>query len=251
MKIGTYVADAKGNIDPQKVFRPLQTILIAVHAHGGNPLSPDVFLALSAKLNVNIVNSQSGSQDSIIPFIHLNTLGEISTMHEGTISMNESIMVIPVLLNPTSNLAIDNNKYLDIEMSGLLPGQPVDIYGFESKTMSEMVCKYSKFSIPIGTSRQTITVGTNDVLAMPIVKFDSVRITFASGVVADLSPTELDYLMAKENDLTLVCDMYGSQVFIPSRANHYILDLNGVKSFEIIRDSDSTLPYEVIMGDLS
>jgi|GEM_PF-6093676 hypothetical protein len=255
MKIGTYIANAQGNIDPQKVFRPLQTILIDVH--GKQQYDSVDFLTLAAKLNVTLINSKTGNQDSIIPFVTLNLLGEIATMHEGSVIYKNgqdfadgiSHLLVPVLLNPASNLQIDNDKYLDIELSGLLPGQTVDLYGFETQSLSEMVCKYSKFSIPIGTSRNTTTVGSNDVLALPVGGFDSIRLSFTSGVVADMSPIELDYYMAKENDLTLTTTNPTDKI-IYSRGNHYILDLNGIKSFEIVRDSDSTAAFEFVLGDL-
>jgi hypothetical protein len=246
MKIGTYVANAQGNIDPQKVFRPLQTILIDIHGVGFTKAS---FLALAAKLNVTLINSQNGNQDSIIPFVPLNTLAEIATMHEGVVSIDDTHILIPVLLHPSANLSIDNNKYLDIEISGLTAGQTIDIYGFESQRMSDMICKYSKFSIPIGTSRQSISVGTNDFLALPITQFDSIRVTYATGVVADLSPRELAYMMAKENDMTLASND-GAQLIL-SYGKNFVLDLQGVKSFEVVRDTDSTSAYELVLGDLN
>jgi hypothetical protein len=255
MKIGTYVANAQGNIDPQKVFRPLQTVLVDVH--GARQYDPVDFITLGAKLNVTLINSKTGSQDSIIPFVALNLLSEVATMHEGSVIYKNGIgtadgishLLLPVLLNPSANLQIDNDKYLDIELSGLQPGQTVDLYGFETQALSEMVCKYSKFSIPIGTSRNTTTVGTNDVLALPVGGFDSIRLAYASGVVADMSPVELDYYMAKENDLTLTTTNPTDPI-IYSRGNHYILDLTGIKSFEIVRDSNSTAAFEFVLGDL-
>lgn len=251
MKIGTYVANAQGTIDPQKVFRPLQTILIDLHGTALNPLD---FNNLAAKLNVTLINSTTGSQDSIIPFVSLTQLAEVATMHEGSVLRTAvsddgfTRLLIPVLLNPTSNLQINNDKYLDIEISGLSAGQTVDIYGFESQSMSDMICRYSKFSMPIGTSRQSTQTGNNDFLCLPIVGFDSIRITYASGVVADLSPRELQYMMAKENDITL-SSLDGANM-IYSYANSYVIDLGGVKSFEIVRDSNSATPFEFLLGDL-
>lgn len=249
MKIGTYVANAQGNIDPQKVFRPLQTILVDIHGENGQSIE---FKTLTAKLNVTLINSTTGSQDSIIPFVSLTQLAEVATMHEGSVLHSSfgasNTLLIPVLLNPTSNLQINNDKYLDIEISGLVPGAIVDIYGFESQSMSDMVCRYSKFSMPIGTSRQSTQTGNNDFLCLPIVGFDSIRITYASGVVADLSPRELQYMMAKENDITL--SSVDGSFMIYSYANSYVIDLAGVKSFEIVRDSNSTTPFEFLLGDL-
>jgi len=272
MKIGAYQANGVGNVVDVKCFRPIQVLLFDVTTSDNlAPLTVADFLNSTIKVNVTLQDSKTGNQTSVVPFVKLSQLAEIATMHEGSVIMTKDKILFPVLLNPAANLRVDNDKYLEIELSGMVPGQHVDVYGFETENISDMLCIYQKFSIPVGTARQIYQVGTNDIIAFPTTGFDSVRFYFNSGVVSDMSPRELQYDMAKNNDLTLyqlsengTVDVVttaedngaGGQMtvskcqMIMSHGNSFIRDLAGVKQFEIIRDSQPETAFEFLLGDL-
>lgn len=261
MKIGTLTRKANGQTTTLKVFRPCQVLLFKITKNIAQDVQMEDFLNIEAKLNASLQDSKTGSQTTVIPYAKLNHLAEIATIHEGLVVMEKTFMLLPVLLNPVGSLKIDNDKYLEIELSDLDVIYDVEVYGFEAGVISERICVYQKFSVPAGTARQTFVVGSNDVLSLPTENLSSVRLTYASGIVSDLTPVELSYLMSKTNDLTVFRrDSLGrltqeeSQITVDvvgSYAFSYVIDLVGVTSFEILRDTvDYSAPYEFFMADL-
>jgi hypothetical protein len=277
MKIGKFTRNAMSGTDTLKVFRPVQTLLFRFKKLGTDPrMIVEDYTLLTAKLSATLQDSLTGSQVTLIPFVRIADLGDIATMHEGHVNMSETYMVVPVILNPIAALKVSNDKYLELEISALSDKYDVEVFGFENGTLSDLVCSYQKFSVPAGTSRQMFTVGNNDVVSFPVGGFDSVRFTFASGVVSELTVTELEYMMSKANDLTLVrrgwhglvstgghdllnepydptADPTGVIDLIPSYGKSFVLDLNGVKAFEVIRDTMELdgHSYEFLVADLS
>lgn len=283
MKIGSYTPE-NGKLSSIKHFRPSQAILFVFNIDSPRSVGTDEFKSNTAKLNVNLQNSKTGNLQTIIPYISLLSLAEISTFNEGVVLIKDRSMTLPVLLHPTDNISIDNDKYLEFSLIDI-PGwvKTIDIYSFETGKNTDFVTKYNKMSCPAGSARSFFSVADNDFIQLPISGFDSIRVTYKNGIVSDMTPVELSYYMAQNNDVTaynssslgvkvsgtvvgakpdyldftdfitdykmkLIRVQGVSESFL-SICSTFIFNLLEAQSVEIIRDSQSDSSLEFVLGD--
>jgi len=276
MKLGTYTANGDGFIPSVKVFAPVQALLFDVRRVGVENFSASSFNQLAARVNITLQNSKDGSNTPIVPYISLRKLAEIATFNEGCVLMDSAKMLLPVMLNPAGNLSVDNDKYLDIEIHDLAADQQVTIYAECNDKMSDFVTKYMKMTCPAGVARSEFMVKESDLVCFPSDGYDSIRLTYKGGLVSDRTIRELEYDMAKNNDITAYgrdsstggvnlnietgnsnnpADFAGvyanaSLQLIMSYGKNFVLNLINVDKIEILRDSDSSQSFEFILGDL-
>ena len=270
MKIGTFSPDSNGIIEGIRIFRPCQTLLARVINTLGETV-PD-FANETIKVLATLQNSNNGSQKTLIPYILLNKLAEISTFNEGVVLQKNDSCLYPIMLNPIGNIELDSDKYIDVAFNGVAATETIELYAFEASKISDFVPVYSKMSTSSGVARQKFNVATNDVLCLPITGFDSIQLTYKSGSVGTYTPTELEYLMSKTNDLTMyhrdtntggvvtITSAYynsGSGTvsatsiseLIMSYGCQFIVNLLEVDSIELIRDTNCSANYEFILCD--
>ncbi|MGC3977845.1 MAG: hypothetical protein QM751_06165 [Paludibacteraceae bacterium] len=279
MKIGSFIPSA-GKIDAVKHFRPAQSLLVVFKSD--SVIGVLDFKSNTTKINVNLQNSKTGSLSALIPYISVTRLSEISTFNEGSVLVETQSYISPVMLHPTENISLDNDKYLEFSFIDI-PGwvSSVDLYTYEMGTTTDFVTKYNKMSCPAGSARVVFNTVDNDLLALPLTGFDSVRLTYKNGLVADMSAVELKYYMAQNNDLSayqssadginvkgflversfasfaeLNTALSSGSVLIQGTAQTYqslcssfIFNLVDVVSIEIIRDTNSVNSLEFILGD--
>lgn len=264
MKIGSFVPNADYLIENIKVFRPCQVLLFHLKSGAANKL--DALTDYTPLLNVVLQNSKTGASDTIVPFIQLGKLGEIASFNEGVILGTETGILIPVMLNPAGNISLDNDKYLDVQLSGLQDFANVDIYAFETGKNSDFVTKYMKVTAPMGVARHKTSVGQADLVSFPTKGFESIQLTYKGGIVTNMTKTELQYYAAKNNDLTAMQMGSNDSPFVPGTINdtldtalcfifgcyatQFIVNLIDVESIEIIRDVENGQAFEYILGDL-
>lgn len=259
MKVGSF-QPVNGKIENIKVMRPCQALLFHI-VYSDNEDFNTTLQTAGCKLQVLRQNSNTGQKDTIVPFIQLGKLAEIATFNEGCIRLGLQSAHVPVMLSPAGNIALDNDKYLEISVvdTNLYPGlQSIDVYAIESEKISPFLTKYNKMSVPAGIARQYFNVKDSDILSLPTTGYDEIQLKTNTGSVITLTKIELQYLQSTKNDLTayrmddatnmIVSGMGGAQLH--PYGNSFILNLLSIESIEIIRDSNSASSFDFILGDL-
>lgn len=285
MKIGSFTP-VKHRIENVRVFRPVQTLLFKVRVSEVDTVNTNDYLNFDLKVNVTLQNSKTGNLNTIIPYIELSKLADISTFNEGSTLIGSDYILYPVMLGVDSNVSVDNDKYLEINIVDIPANiSAIEIYSYEVGKQSDFVARYSKMACPSGVARHKTAMGENDFLSLPISGFDELQITYLNGSVSSMSIVDLQYHMAQNNDITAVKQdtnglslsakvdlkiqdgnvhdaptllnylktntfkVNGYVSTFMAYANSFVMVLEDVESIEIIRDTDSTKPLEYILGD--
>jgi hypothetical protein len=247
MKITSITSgDAKENIT---VMKPIQYLLITGKA--ASTLD-------KVYLRVQLINSNTGSTTPVITQISLQTLGEIATMNEGHFIWNATtkLFKVHVMLHPNSAVRLDNDKYLQIEISGLdcSTSNPCNIYGIESTELSdEFIVRYSKLYVSSGEEIKLFTVGTNEELILPFDMVDELQLNCSTGVAPVYTPEELKAKQRLQNDLVFVNAEGTNTSLCCGTLKQCSIDLENVDSFEIRRNSNHaniSSSIEIILLDL-
>lgn len=258
MLIGSFL----GSSNPIKfnIHVPFQTLLVVCEANV--PLTAGEIMPSLMPVSIKLQNSETGQKHDIVPFIGISDLAEIATYHEGVILATSTKVMFPIMLNPVGNVRLDNNKYMEVEITGSNAWKSLEIYAYSTDTFADFVTKYEKLTIPAGTSRQIFSARELELICLPsfATKFDSIRLTYANGIVTEMTSEELKFHMARTNDMTLTQVQgatgailsYGStnESMVGSYGQCAILNLSNVVSIEIIREKvGAAVSYEFITGN--
>lgn len=252
MLITNFVGASKHSI---KCFKPIQYLYVRGKANNGIG---------NVKLRVRLVNSENGRVDEIIPLLSLDVLGEISSMNEGFfvkrgMADNKDDFQVNVMLHPTSAVYLSNDRYLEIDIEGLISsGASCDIFGIEKPVVDkEFICRYNKFYMSTGELQKTFVVGDNENLIIPNDTFDEVILHYKNGSSCTYTFAELEAIMMLKNDLVSmpslsvngqVLETYANCSFVAGYASMYGLDVSDVESFSIRRSSGSNA-FEFVLID--
>ena len=269
MRIGTYTP-LNGRVRDILINRPVHKILFKLK--GSQPVvigAPLPFYDEAPMvLRIDMQDNVNAGTTSIVPHVNLSTLSEISSRREGFCfgrmdggagpgSRISYHMSYPVTLAPAGNMDLDANKFLLCELSDLPDDvEEVEVYGIELDTPSAILVQYNKFNIAKGINRQQFAA-QGQMLVLPTEGFEEVQITYFGGVVTTKTLYELEYLTAINNDIVsavMAVSSLGGGVMhsaVFGFRNALLLDLDGVQSFEIIRDNAqmSAEQFDLLMVD--
>ena len=271
MRIGSFTP-VNGRVRDIIINRPIHKLLFKLK--GGMPLASvgppplPFFNQAPMVLRIDMQDNVNSGTTPIVPHVNLSTLSEISSRREGfCIGHMEQVVVnsvsrlvynmsYPVTLAPAGNMDLDANKFLLCDLSDLPSDvEEVEVYGIELDTPSAILLQYNKFNIAKGINRQPFTA-QGQLLVLPTEGFEEVQITYAGGVVTTKTLFELEYLTAINNDIVSAIMQVGSSGGVMHSAvfgfrNALLLDLEGVQSFEIIRDNAqmSAEQFDLLMVD--
>lgn len=140
----TGVTEKSGN----RIFKPIAGIGVNVDG-----------LLTTEKIKVDLVNSVTGKSKSIISFMTLKRLFELSSQGEGAWCnvVDGSFGGFDITPDGTS-YKLDQGDYFNIELSGLIAGRKYDFYGLESPVLGTKLLKYENFTIPVGESNRAYGV---------------------------------------------------------------------------------------------
>lgn len=239
-----------------RIFKPIRALLVSIKADASVSSDTEQRIDLgNVKLRVRLVNSSTGKTDEIIPNIALSILGDIATTGEG-FYINNPIKEasVPVKLNEGGAVFLDNDKYLDVEISGLPTKAVTTIYGIEDRKVDQdFFMRYNKFYMSVGELQKTFARGVNEDLYLPQGMFSEVQLNCENGTTPVFTSEEIEQLNREENDINsigtssqgaggaLIMARYG----LGTMAH---LDLDGVRDFEI-RRINATESIEFILLD--
>lgn len=239
-----------------RIFKPIRSLLVCVKADSTASSATEQEIDLTAvKIRVRLINSSTGKTDEIVPNIALGVLGDIATTGEGFYVYNpKKECAVPVKLNEGGAVFLDNDKYLDVEISGLPSKAVTTIYGIEDRKVDQdFFMRYNKFYMSVGELQKSFARGVNEDLYLPHGLFSEVQLNCENGTTPVFTSEEIEQLNREENDINsvgstvqgaggaLVMARYG----LGTMAH---LDLDGVRDFEIRRIS-ATESIEFILLD--
>jgi len=274
MKIKS-VSPVSGKIENVRIMRPCQSLLLQIKPtasfqttlHDGAVCShatlQNALSLLGAKMTARLISQDSGKMETFIPSLDLRMLAELATFGEGHISGNVTSFCLPILLNPHYSLNLSQNHYIELDITGCENISSIDIYSVETGLIADNFFKYQKMSCPVGNARTDFKNPASDFVVLPKSGFDYVEITFATGVTAILTPTELQYLNHAKNDVVSVETTDGTSIavvvgndedldsitsMVTGYMENLIYPISQVNSISIVRDDDSSEAMNVIFG---
>jgi|GEM_PF-4324090 len=171
---------------------------------------------------VRLVDGTGGSSSEVVPKMMLSHLSELSSKYEGfdvragsayNIDKDMHVMsgcgiytVIVGALNDQGRFScvdLSNQKYFDLELSGLHEKARYSIYGIEGYEMSSFVRKYSSMYLSRDEKQKNIVAGDNELLVLPLVGLEEVQFYAKSGKSFTMTQFELEHDAYRNNDIAL------------------------------------------------
>ena len=211
---------------------------------------------------LRLIDSGRGSSEEAIPKMQLNHLSEISSKFEGfdvraggvTSSVNnqkilsgEGIYTILVgAIDTSGNLCcvdLSNEKYLDLELSGLNPNADYEIYGIEGFRVSPFIRRYSLMYLSRDEKQKNFKRGANELLVLPLAGIDEVQFYPENGRSFTLRQFELMHDANKNNDIAIANLAQGGELNIDNNT----VGFGTKRNLLVTRDITANDP-EVIEG---
>lgn len=219
--------------DNIKVMKPISHLIIVKN-----------FNLESEKISVQLINSNTGGNATLINAISLKTLSEISAMDEGYYidHVTESVSIITL---GDDAIKLDADKHLNIYLEGMNAAKIYKIYGLESEDMDGSVWRYSKFQLAAGMSEKRFGVGKNEVLILPVTGLEKLRLFHKSGATPEYLPDELRVKQMMDNDVVKLKKNTVGDDLIFQAGNELVYNINvsDFIEFELVTDGNA---YECI-----
>lgn len=221
-----------------KIFKPISHIVIEGIGAAGTNIFDGVIVT------ARVVDGPNGKDETIIPGIKLKYLAEVSTVFEGAYytKADKSAFRAVVDITETGGLALDQNKILDISLSGLNADYTYILSGLEANDKTGFVYKYSKLNCTSGQTLGTFTNPSGDILVLPVTNLTEVNLIHKNGTTKRWNLSELKAVMDKANDLVKY-DEAGKAYC--SYIDCFCLMLDGITSYEITTDGTAYEFYSV------
>lgn len=172
---------------------------------------------------IRLVDGFQGSSSEVVPKMLLTHLSELSTKYEGfdiraggvTVEDDKYILsgrsIYTIVLGGISDntgrftcVDLSNQKYFDLELTGLNPKAKYQIYGIEGYEISSFVRKYSILYLSRDEKQKNILSGENEILVLPLNGLEEVQFYPRNGKSFTLTRFELEHDAYRNNDIALV-----------------------------------------------
>lgn len=172
---------------------------------------------------IRLVDGFQGSSSEVVPKMLLTHLSELSSKYEGfdiragAVSIEDDKYILSgrsiytVVLGGISDntgrftcVDLSNQKYFDLELTGLNPKAKYEIYGIEGYEISSFVRKYSIMYLSRDEKQKNILTGENEILVLPLNGLDEVQFYPKNGKSFTLTRFELEHDAYRNNDIALV-----------------------------------------------
>ena len=252
MKVGTYANTSANKIDVSdiKIFKPIQKVIIKAKVNGdaGLALFKAWFDALSEDERINwfgsaysdelgapvpspsalvrLIDSVKASNDEIVAETKLSTLSEIAARFEGFFKLAQIMVdadykllnvngycLYSIMLNESGAVTLSNDKYLQLDLFGLIPGWSYEVYGFEYVVQNDFCRTYSKFYLAPTELEKQYSVGDYEFIALPLSKLKEIQFFSKDGVSSPIyTPEELKFDAEMTNDIVSLGGLAGGRV---------------------------------------
>lgn len=224
MKVASIVGSSSvSSSEGHKIFKPVHKIFVVQEVVDNalannsllfsNPSNPKIPCpSMSVRLVDNLNNPE------IVSMTSMDILSEISTKSEGflrrmcTVGKNSDDdhiisgrSVFCLTLNDRGAVSLNNDKYLSVDLSGLLPGFSYSIYGFEYPVVELFSKRYVKQFLPSQDLEKSFMVGNYEYLALPLSNLSELQLFNETGINSTVyTSMELLFDQDMSNDLSTV-----------------------------------------------
>lgn len=199
---------------------------------------------------VRLVDGSGGASSEVVPKTLLSHLSEISANHEGfdvragsVIDSNKDERVLAgraiytIILGAYNDAGrfscvdLSNQKYFDLELTGLNPDAEYEIYGIEGFEVSSFCRKYSQMFLSRDEYQKNILIGDNEVLVVPLLGLDEIQFYPINGRSFTMTSFELEHYAYTTNDIALVDFARGIQFNTDASMPDAMIEKDSVVSF--------------------
>lgn len=221
-----------------KIFKPISHIEIV----GSGAAATNIFDGLV--VTARVVNGQLGKDETIIPAIKLKYLAEVSTVFEGSYftKADKSTFRACVDITEVGGLNLDNNKFLEVNLTGLIAGYTYTVYGIEANDKEGYVYRYSKLNCNTNQTLATFQNNGAELLVLPVTNLTEVNLMHSNGTSKRWTIEELKAVMDKANDIVKY-DENGKAYC--GYIECFVLQLDGIHTYEITTDGTAYEFYAV------
>ncbi|WP_372934538.1 hypothetical protein [Mariniphaga sediminis] len=212
----TGVTDAK-----VRVYKPVSEIMVTKNGNIG-----------SEKVEISRVNGARGTNEQVCPRMELKELFEISAQGEGLYIDKNTGSRGMIRVGMVGAASLSDQRYLEIEFSGLTAGSVYTVYGMEDGEIVERVMVYHPIIINQDEELREFGVTDKELAAFPIANLEKIELVKTNGQTVTFTPEELKAKMEKENDLCAIYDTGAGEVAYYGYRNLalvYIMDAKSVK----------------------
>lgn len=223
---------------------------------------------------LRLIDSARGSSEEAIPKMQLNHLSEISSKFEGfevraggvtstvtkkKILSGEGIYSVLVgSIDPDGNLCcvdLSNEKYLDLELSGLNPDAEYEIYGIEGFRVSPFIRRYSLMYLSRDEKQKNFKRGDNELLVLPLAGISEIQFYPENGRSFTLRQFELMHDAIKNNDIAIANMAHGGELNIDNNTVGFGTKRNLLMTRDITRNDpeeiEGTVPVTGTLVDVA
>lgn len=172
---------------------------------------------------IRLVDGYQGSSTEVVPKMLLTHLSELSSKFEGfdvragavSVESGKYILsgrsIYTVVLGGINEFSgrfscvdLSNQKYFDLELTGLNPKAKYEVYGIEGYEISSFVRKYSIMYLSRDEKQKNILSGENELLVLPLNGLEEIQFYPRNGKSFTLTRFELEHDAYRNNDIALV-----------------------------------------------
>ena len=205
---------------------------------------------------IRLISSKMGSSEEAVPKMQLNHLSEISSKFEGFdtraggvlpegktdhVLSGEGIYTIQLGAITEGGILscvdLSNDKYLDLELSGLHKDAEYEIYGIEGYVISPFIRKYSLMYLSRDEKQKNFKKGANELLVLPLVGIDEIQFYPVNSRSFTLTQFELMHDAMKNNDIAIANIAHGGELNIDNNTKGFGLQRNLLMTRDITPDA--------------
>ncbi len=219
-----------------RIYKPVSGIMITKDGNIG-----------AEKIEISRVSAQRGSVETVCPRMELIKHFEISSQGEGLFidSVDGSRGLIAVGMGGAT--ALNDQRYLDIELSGLTVGSNYVIYGMEEGEIVERVIVYDPITINGDEQNRDFGIKDQEFVAVPIANLEKMELVMAGGQTVAFTLEELKAKMEIENDIVCLFKDGGGETMYYGYRNLALVSVEAVQTLKIHKAAGQA--YQLIFID--
>lgn len=171
----------------------------------------------SVKIRVRLIDVRAGKTTEVLPNFDLRFISEIATKFEGHdlrtyldadsnkfYGENTHRILLGAQLTDGRTAAVDlsNEKYFDLDLTGLNPLNTYEVYGVETHLVDSFVRLYSVFYMPKDEEQRSYKVGENELLVVPSMGLREIQFYAKNGRSFTVTQQEMIQDARSANDIT-------------------------------------------------
>ena len=231
VKTITGVTDVKVNI-----HKPVSEVMITKNGNIGDE-----------KIEVVRINGSRGSSEKVCPSMKLAKLFEIAAHDEGLYIDKSTGSRGLMKVGMDGAASLNEQRYLEVELSGLTAGSEYVVYGMEDGEIVERVMVYHPIIINSDVELSEYGVLDKELAAFPFANLEKVELVKTNGQSVTYTPEELQAKMEKENDLCCVFNDGGGEAAYYGYRDMAIVGLESVETVKVTKTAGNS--YELVFID--